>query len=97
MLLVSQILDVGGLFTSEFSGNFKLFFDGKVRGGGGGGNLFLCQRSVVEFSGGMMASLEYSRTLSFGKRLVVFGVWCRGVCWGSPECSSVLCGGCRFS
>ena len=31
LLLVSQILDINRLFTSEFSRNFKLFFDGKVR------------------------------------------------------------------
>ena len=30
LLLVSQILDINRLFTSEFSRNFKLFFDGKV-------------------------------------------------------------------
>ena len=28
---MSQILDINRLFTSEFSRNFKLFFDGKVR------------------------------------------------------------------
>ena len=31
LLLVSQILDINRLFTSEFSRNFKLFFDRKVR------------------------------------------------------------------
>ena len=31
LLLVSQILDINRLFTSEFSRNFKFFFDGKVR------------------------------------------------------------------
>ena len=31
LLLVSQILDINRLFTSEFYRNFKLFFDGKVR------------------------------------------------------------------
>ena len=79
---MSQILDINRLFTSEFSRNFKLFFDGKVRK-----NLeepkdvessrkifFLCQKNIVEFSGRIMASLEYSKTLNFGKQLVIFSI-----------------------
>ena len=75
---MSQILDINRLFTSEFSRNFKLFFDGKVRK-----NLdvessrkifFLCQKNIVEFSVRIMASLEYSRRLNFGKQLVIFSI-----------------------
>ena len=35
---------------------------------------FLCQKNIVEFSGRIMASLEYSRTLNFGKQLVIFSI-----------------------
>ena len=75
---MSQILDINRLFTSEFSRNFKLFFDGKVRK-----NLdvessrkifFLCQKNIVEFSVRIMASLEYSRRFNFGKQLVIFSI-----------------------
>ena len=35
---------------------------------------FLCQKNIVEFSGRIMASLQYSRTLNFGKQLVIFSI-----------------------
>ena len=79
---MSQILDINKLFTSEFSRNFKLFFDGKVRKKSGRTKdvessrkiFFLCQKNIVEFTGRIMASLEYSRTLNFGKQLVIFSI-----------------------
>ena len=78
---MSQILDINRLFTSEFSRNFKLFFDRKVRKSERTKDVessrkifFLCQKNIVEFYGRIMASLEYSRALNFGKQLVIFSI-----------------------
>ena len=73
---MSQILDINRLFTSEFSRNFKLFFDGKTWKDVESSRriFFLCQKNIVEFSGSIMASLEYSKTLNFGKQLVIFSI-----------------------